>query len=109
MSKFEELKTMFWHIEAEENGVDNIAVALTTYFESLPDTSSEDIDDETGWPKDAMRLFNNLDSRINNHFKEMRNAVIDEAVKVIEKNTFPDGMIDMYADDVIKEIKELKE
>ena len=71
---FEELKQMFWHIEAEENGLDNIAVALTSYFEELPDVDSEDIDDEHGWSKDAMRLFNNLDNRVNEYLKKLYDA-----------------------------------
>ena len=37
------------------------------------------------------------------------NAALDEAVKVVEKNAFPDGMIDMYAGELEEAIKELKE
>ena len=41
--------------------------------------------------------------------ERVNNAAIDECVKVVNENTYPDRMIDMEADVLTNEIKELKE
>ena len=39
---------------------------------------------------------------------DLNNVDVNEVIKIINKNTYPDGMIDMDADELIKEIEALK-
>lgn len=46
---------------------DNIAIALVTYFESLPDCPRNDIDDSIGWSQWAVDKVNDALDRIVQH------------------------------------------
>lgn len=43
---------------------DNLAIALATYFESLPECPENDIDDQTGWSQWAIDKTNDVLDRI---------------------------------------------
>ncbi len=45
-------------------GTDNLAIALASYFEDLPDCPENDVDDELGWSRWAIAKTNEVLSRI---------------------------------------------
>lgn len=48
-------------------GGDNIAIALATYFEGLPDCPEDDVDDETGWSQWAMDRVSDVENLVKRH------------------------------------------
>ena len=67
MKECERIRNEVGSIPAMDDGVatdDNVAIALATYFESLPECPINDINDEIGWSQWAVDKTNNVIDRI---------------------------------------------
>ena len=53
---------------------DNVAIALASYFEGLPDCPKDDTNDETGWSQWAMDKTNDALDRIVDVLTEFQGA-----------------------------------
>ena len=60
-----ELRNKIGSIDIDEDGCgDNLAIALSSYFENLPECPTDDINDEVGWSQWAMDRTNGVLDKI---------------------------------------------